>query len=60
MGIFNPVDLLGDICVLVLVATPLCIRVPQVPILMPVRGGFTTVAPLASMASAPVIALSFL
>ena len=60
MGIFNPVDLLGDICVLVLVATSLCLRVPQVPILMPVRGGFTTVAPLASMASAPVIALSFL
>lgn len=40
--------------------TTLCLRVPQVPVLMPVRGGFSTVAPLASVASAPVVALSLL
>lgn len=39
MGIFNPVDLLGEICALVLVATALCLRVPQVPVLMPARVG---------------------
>lgn len=53
-GHISPVGLVGEICALVLVATPLWVSVCHRYHPDASRGGFTTVASLASMPSAPV------